>query len=276
MTISHYGVWACTPTSYQAQTEQQDPKSPHIYLHFTDDSSSSSSSKKLEAAINVKSTDKDTRLVFWLTRNFTNPITEQLSQLALGFHLASSNSSSNRSSRDNYSHDRNDEHSHRHGHSHNHNHSHHHTSRHGHVRAEQSTLQGLDFIRTKDLVNIESGQVLPADASGPDNDILDKLEPILTDAINKKATAYIWGSSYGSGIHDIHMNQGSLPSYSNGIYEDGAIFFKFDDGHWEAVFLAFASQKIPTNDEGIFCDAKARKTASQCPSSNLKKIAPSS
>lgn len=232
MTISHYGVWACTPTSYEAQTEKQDPKSPHIYLHFTDDSSSS---KKLEAAINVKSTDKDTRLVFWLTRDFTHPITEQLSNLDLGFHLAQSQNSSLSKNE---------------SHSHGHSHIRHHTSRHRHVRREQSTLQGLDFLRTKDLVNIESGEVLPDDAPGPNNDILDKLEPIISDAINKKATAYIFGSSYGSGIHDSHMNQGSLPSYSNGIYEDGALLFKFEDGHWEAVFLAFASQKIPTDSDG--------------------------
>ncbi|KAJ5899076.1 hypothetical protein N7495_003820 [Penicillium taxi] len=235
MTIAHYGVWACTPTSYQAQNEQQDSKSPHIYLHFTD-SSSSTSSRKLEAAINVKSTDKDTRLVFWLNRDFSHPITEKLSQIDLGFHLAQSSSSNSQSDETTGgSH-------HRRHHGYHYNHS--------HERRTQSTLQGLDFIRTKNLVDIKSGQVLPDDITGPNNDILDKLEPILTDAINQKATAYIWGSSYGSGIHDIHMNQGSLPSFSNGIYEDGAILFKFDDGHWEAVFLAFASQKIPTDDKG--------------------------
>lgn len=215
MTISHYGVWACTPTRYTAQTEKQDPKSPHIYLYFTDDSSSS---KNLEAAINVKSTDKDTRLVFWLNRNFSHPITEQLSKLDQGFHLAQeSGSTQNKST---------------------------HNSR------QTSTLQGLDYVRTKNLVDIKAGKVLQHDIPGPNNDILDDLDPILTDAINKKATAYIFGSSYGSGIHDIHMNQGSLPSYSNGIYEDGAVLFEFEDGHWEAVFLAFASQKIPTNDQG--------------------------
>ncbi|KAJ5570146.1 uncharacterized protein N7459_009576 [Penicillium hispanicum] len=229
--ISHYGVWACTPTSYEAQTVKQDPKSPHIYLHFTDDSASS---KKLEAAINVKSTDKDTRLVFWVTRNFTSTITQTLSDLNEGFHLAQSSSAgdSNDSSHDS------------HGRSHSH------RRHHRHSRREESTLQGLDYLRTKGLLDIESGQVLPSDVPGPNNDILDKLEPILTDAIDNKATAYIFGSSYGSGIHDIHMNQGSLPSYDNGIYEDGALLFKFDDGHWEAVFLAFASQKIPTDDQG--------------------------
>lgn len=226
MTIAHYGVWACTPTSYEAQTPKQDPKSPHIYLHFTDDSSGYSS-KKLEAAINVKSTDKDSRLVFWVTRKFSNSITQQLSELELGFHLASSQSSSNSANK-------------------------HHSSSHHHERRQNSTLKGLDFIRTQGLLDIKAGQVLPADAPGPNNDILDKLEPIIQDAIKQKATTYIWGSSYGSGIHDIHMNQGSKASFSNGIYEDGALIFKFPDGHWEAVFLAFASQRIPTNDEGEY------------------------
>lgn len=223
MTISHYGVWACTPTSYTAQTEKQDPKSPHIYLYFTD---GESTSKKLEAAINVKSTDKDTRLVYWLNRNFTHPITQTLSGLDQGFHLAQQSSSTDNKSTKHKSH--------------------------RHNRRQTSTLQGLDFIRTQNLVDIKSGKVLPHDIPGPNNDILDELDPILTDAINKKATAYIWGSSYGSGIHDIHMNQGSLPSYSNGIYEDGALLFEFDDGHWEAVFLAFASQRIPTDDQGEY------------------------
>jgi uncharacterized protein YukJ len=224
MTISHYGVWACTPIRYTSQTEKQDPKSPHIYLYFTDDSSSS---RRLEAAINVKSTDKDTRLVFWLNRNFSHPITETLSNLDQGFHLARSSSSNNENKST-------------------------HHSRHSHYRRQTSTLQGLDFIRTKDLVDIKAGKLLPHDIPGPNNDILDALDPILTDAINKKATAYIFGSSYASGIHDIHMNQGSLPSYSNGIYEDGAILFEFDDGHWEVVFLAFASQRIPTDDQGEY------------------------
>jgi uncharacterized protein YukJ len=238
MTISHYGVWVCQPTRYTAETEKQDPKSPHIYLYFTDDSSSS---RKLEAAINVKSTDKDTRLVFWLNRNFSHPITEELSKLEQGFHLAQSSAPSN-STHEN----------HNQSSSHHQSHGHHHKNgnRERLVRRQESTLQGLDFIRTKNLVNIESGRVLPHDIPGPNNDILDELDPILTDAINKKATAYIFGSSYGSGIHDIHMNQGSLPQFANGIYEDGALLFKFDDGHWEAVFLAFASQKIPTDDQG--------------------------
>ncbi|KAH8690138.1 hypothetical protein BGW36DRAFT_390270 [Talaromyces proteolyticus] len=231
MTIPHYGVWVGQPTHYTQQTEKQDPKSPHIYLSFTD--GSSSSGRGLEAAINVKSTDKDTRLVFWLERNFSHPITETLTDLNQGFHLLGS-----------YTHANNGKETHN-----SHHNSHHNTSRHN--IEEPTNLQGLDFVRTKGLLDIESGTVLPHDIPGPNNDILDKMDPILTDAINKKAKVYIFGSSYGSGIHDIHMNQGSLPQYENGIYEDGALLFHFeDDGHWEAVFLSFASQELPTDDQG--------------------------
>lgn len=229
--IPHYGVWVGQPTHYTAQTLKQDPKSPHIYLYFTD-SSDSSPSKEIEAAINVQSTDKDTRLVYWLTRNFSNAITQQLDGLSESFHLLSD-----------YAHVSNRFRSGRHGHSHNH--SHHHESRHNNDAA--TNLQGLDFIRTQGLVDIKSGSVVPTES-----DILGDLEPILTDAINQKATIYIFGSSYGTGIHDIHMNQGSQPSFENGIYEDGALLFKFPDGHWEAVFLAFASQRLPTNDKGEY------------------------
>ncbi|RAL04440.1 YukJ family protein [Aspergillus ibericus CBS 121593] len=210
MTIPHYGVWVARPTRYTAQTEQEDPKSPHIYLYFKDDSSSR---RNLEAAINVKSTGRDSRLVYWFDQDFTHPITETLTDLDEGFHLLKS-----------YAHRR--------------------------YRRDESDLKGLDFIRTEGLVDIEAGTILSEADTGPNNAVLQKLEPILNDAISRGATVYIFGSSYGSGIHDIHMNQGSSSSYENGIYEDGALIFRFDDGHWEAVFLAFASQEIPTNDKG--------------------------
>jgi len=78
---------------------------------------------------------------------------------------------------------------------------------------------------------------------------LTKVEPILAAAIKDSARIYLFGSSFGSGIHDIHMNQGSLPQYPNGVYQDGAILVEFQNGHWEAIFLAFASQKTQTDDD---------------------------
>jgi uncharacterized protein YukJ len=114
---------------------------------------------------------------------------------------------------------------------------------------QNGDLKGLDYLRTPDLIgDIGAGQVLRHDASGPNNDIIDKLEPILDAAIDEDATIYLFGSGFGSGIHDIHMNQGSLPRFDNGVGQDGGLLFQFPDGHWEAVFLAFASQRIPTDN----------------------------
>ncbi|GLA56261.1 hypothetical protein CBS76997_8076 [Aspergillus niger] len=225
MPVPHYGVWACRPFDYYAEGRGQ--RTPHIYLYFRDDSSG-----KRTAAINVKSNGKESRLVYWVDKDFTHPVTDKLDSLELGFHLIQDPPNNN-----------NNGNQHRH-HTHRH-------FRYSHFTPSDPDLEGLDFYRTKGLVNILAGEVLKYDIAGPDNDILDKLEPILQAAIaDGDATAYIFGASFGSGIHNIHMNQGSLPKYDNGIYSDGGLLFRFSDGHWEAVFLAFASQRLPTGDDG--------------------------
>lgn len=94
-----------------------------------------------------------------------------------------------------------------------------------------------------------AGRLVPHGVPGPDNNILDKVEPILAAAIKDQAKIYLFGSLFGSGIHDIHMNQGNLPRYPNGVYQDAAILVEFQDDHWEAIPLAFASQKTKTNAE---------------------------
>lgn len=216
MPVPHYGVWACRPTRYDA--EGHGVPTPHIELFFTDDTT-----KERRAAINVKSNGKESRLVFWSSPNFSHPITQKLSKLDLGFHLV----------QDNGDDDQNNRH-----------------FRYRHYYPRDPELEGLDFDRMKDLLDIYSGKILPHDIPGRENDILDMMRPILDNAISNSATAYIFGASFGSGIHNVHMNQGSLPKYDNGIYSDGAVLFSFDDGHWEAVFLAFASQRLPTNRVG--------------------------
>jgi uncharacterized protein YukJ len=108
---------------------------------------------------------------------------------------------------------------------------------------------GLDYWRDE-LPDLQAGTVLNHDIEGPNNDILDKVVPILDRAIEDEATVYIFGSQFPrrDGIHDIHMNQGSLPRFDNGVHQDGGLFFEFSDGHWEAIYLAFASQRLPTDD----------------------------
>ncbi len=55
----------------------------------------------------------------------------------------------------------------------------------------------------------------------------------------------------GNGIHDIHMNQGNSKNWAkdDGPYQDGGIIFHFpDENQWVAVFLAFHSQCFHTDD----------------------------
>lgn len=55
----------------------------------------------------------------------------------------------------------------------------------------------------------------------------------------------------GNGIHDIHMNQGNSQKWAkdNGPWQDGGLIFHFpDEDRWVAVFLAFQSQCFHTDD----------------------------
>jgi uncharacterized protein YukJ len=54
----------------------------------------------------------------------------------------------------------------------------------------------------------------------------------------------------GNGIHDIHMNQGNSANWANddGPYQDGGIIFSFpDEDRWVAVFLAFDMKMVLTH-----------------------------
>lgn len=191
-------------------TAQRTGSSPHGILTFTDSTSTYISTT---ADINVKSTTTDTRLVYWNNAAFTNPITSQLAELKPGFTSLASAPTGTSGTR-------------------------------------------LDLLRGG-LETLSSGQVLETSVKGEGNDIVDDLTTIFNNAITEKATVYIWGSQYvdnGSvaGIHDIHMNQGDSGSFTsdNGTWQDGSFILHFPDGHYEAVFLAFAEQYTQTDDGG--------------------------
>ncbi|KAH6847734.1 hypothetical protein B0I37DRAFT_354437 [Chaetomium sp. MPI-CAGE-AT-0009] len=162
-----------------------------------------------KAAINIKSGNRhESRLAYWGVPQFTHPITEQLAALDDGFHLLAGTS-------------------------------------------EQGPGGlALDFIRGN-LFPRSSGRILPHDVDGPHNDILDEVKPVFNRAISEGATVYIYGSQFsdGKGIHNVHMNQGNTQRWArdNGIFQDGAVIFQFAD-HWEALFIAFASQAVHTTD----------------------------
>lgn len=121
-----------------------------------------------------------------------------------------------------------------------------------------SSSLGLDFLR-EGFLDVTKGTILSHDPKDPTekNDILSYLDPIINQAVQEKATIYLWGSKYSdkdgsSGIHDIHMNQGNSGSFEgdNGTYQDGGIVIESPNGTWEGVFLAFATQTLKTDDKG--------------------------
>jgi uncharacterized protein YukJ len=189
---------------------EKDKDTPHLQLYFTDRKDQDQG--KFRAAINIKSsTPENARLAYWFVREFRNPITQDLEGLEDGW-------------RD--------------------------------LKAAKKS-PALDYIRGN-LFNPMTGTLLDHDRPGEKNDIIDFVSPILDEAIKRKAKVYLYGEQFpggnrsAEGIHDVHMNQGNDDEYAkfNGVFQDGGVLFRFpDDGHWEAIFLAFAVQKIHTDDQ---------------------------
>jgi uncharacterized protein YukJ len=61
----------------------------------------------------------------------------------------------------------------------------------------------------------------------------------------------IFGFAPGNGVHDVHMNQGNSAAFrrDDGLWQDGGLVFHFPvTSQWVAVFLAFQSQAWHTDD----------------------------
>lgn len=125
----------------------------------------------------------------------------------------------------------------------------------------------LDYVRMG-WFKPSAMKLVPPDAPGVDNDLKDKLEAAVVEAIGTPgAMLYAFGEKWGpeaerkdqyfrflpgNGIHDIHMNQGNDGKYraDNGTWQDGGLVFGFPNGRWLAFFFAFQSQSFKTDDRG--------------------------
>lgn len=110
----------------------------------------------------------------------------------------------------------------------------------------------LDYIRGN-LMDFQEGRVLPHDLPEERDDIIDYVMPELESAIERNATVYLFGEPFSDkkGIHNVHMNQGSAGRFTtdNGVWQDGGIIIYFpDENRFAAIFLAFASQAIHTDE----------------------------
>jgi len=109
----------------------------------------------------------------------------------------------------------------------------------------------LDFVREA-YVHPNEMRLLPADEPGVDDDVQDELDLWVKRAISQSATAYVFGSRFPGGIHDVHMNQGNSGSFAadNGAYQDGGLVFAFDSGVSVGIFVAFQAQSWDTDSSG--------------------------
>jgi uncharacterized protein YukJ len=122
----------------------------------------------------------------------------------------------------------------------------------------------LDYIRER-LVDLRTMDKLKAAGDPEDEGIADMLTTQLSNVVRcLDARLFVFGSRFDdgakfssfnlpTGIHDIHMNQGSRKDHakSNGIFQDGALLaFYPAENRWSAVFLKFASQAEETDITG--------------------------
>ena len=202
MPINRYGVWCARARKVSAETDEMDPKSPHIHLYYED-----GQERQLRASINVKSASAISELALYKIETFQHPLIDQLEQLSLGYHPLG--------------------------------------------RTPNSLA--LDYLRGN-LVKFEEGLLLPHDIPGRENDLLDLIMPVLQRAVDMRAKVYLFGEPYDDdlGIHNIHMNQGSTGRFAkyNGIWQDGGVIIKDQNlNRYVALFLAFGSQAIHTDEQ---------------------------
>jgi uncharacterized protein YukJ len=119
----------------------------------------------------------------------------------------------------------------------------------------------VDYLRSQvnssPLVTQQELTPLPLPGKSGSSNLQNAVIQFLNQAIaDDKGTVYGFGSQYttGSGIHDIHMNQGNPASNhgsDNGIWQDGLLVFEMPGtDSWAAVFIAFQNESWSTDDAG--------------------------
>lgn len=211
MPLKQYGVWKGVAVAGKPGSGSK----PHYQVRVSD------SQLTFRIAVNVRSQLFPPDVLYFIDENFTHPITEGLVELDKGFHR---------------------------------------------LPSKPGGL-ALDYIRGN-LFDVKRFKPLPADVTGPDNDLNDLVQKYIFRATTTEdALIYAFGERWGpeeqadryfdfrpgNGMHDIHMNQGSSGRFAkdNGVYQDGGLLIQFpSDEQWVAVFLAFQSQKLHSDDQG--------------------------
>jgi uncharacterized protein YukJ len=212
MSIGTYGVLKGRALDRKIDPES-DP-SPHYQVLVSDGENNH------RIAINVKSQISPSELLYLVDDTFQHPVISQLTELAWGFNELE----------------------------------------------KKPGGMALDFIRGN-LFHPDDMKPLPPDLPGPDNDLKELIDLYIQRAIQAEdSVLYAFGAPWGPeptsdkyfgfrpghGIHNIHMNQGSIGDFQkdNGVYQDGALLIHFPSrNQWIGIFLAFQSQCFHTDDQ---------------------------
>jgi uncharacterized protein YukJ len=210
MPLRNYGVVKGRPLAHHRET---DDDAPHYQIHLDAGGTS------FRLPVNVKSSLEPSQLVYFETAAFIHPLTEPLLGLAAGFHPL----------------------------------------------PRRPGAGGLDYIRSNPF-DFEKVIALPHHLPGMDNDLGDLLESRLNRAMaDPEGMIYAFGERWGpedprdkifhftpgNGVHDIHMNQGNASRFvgDDGVWQDGALLLHHPaENRWSALFLAFQSQALHTDD----------------------------
>jgi uncharacterized protein YukJ len=124
-------------------------------------------------------------------------------------------------------------------------------------------LPALDFLRTDVLAETGGWRESDVMDGSEDPEPVRSLKRLLHRAFTAQVDVYIFGRTYtsgGSGIHDVHMNQGSTGGFLNNgrddhndhndVWQDGAVLVDLGEPEWAGYFTAFTQQRVPTNDLG--------------------------
>lgn len=210
MALKNYGILKGRPIDRRLGAGA----SPHYQVHLVDDDAD------YRIAVNVKSKQSPSELLYLIVENYTHPLVDELKELPTGFTPL--------------------------------------------PRGPGGLA--MDYIRAN-LFRPDLMVPLPFDVPGPDNDLNEKLDMHVQRALAEEdAMIYAFGERWGpepntrdkyfgfkpgNGIHDIHMNQGSVAEFEeyNGVWQDGGVLLHLpSEDRWVAVFLAFQSQCWHTDD----------------------------
>lgn len=124
----------------------------------------------------------------------------------------------------------------------------------------------LDYVRSRvpgpdgtpePMVTQAEMTLLPLPGNTSSGDLQNAVVALLNQTIqDQDGVLYAFGSQYsdGTGIHDIHMNQGNPKgsfSGDNGVWQDGGILLQMPASNtWAAIFIAFQTESWSTDDNG--------------------------